>query len=527
MDGNAILKRPRGALQRLSVHPGLMTAADSPAADTPQYRPAFHFTPAANWMNDPNGLVFHQGVYHLFFQYHPHSRVWGPMHWGHATSPDLLHWCEQPVALAPDALGLIFSGSAVVDPGNRAGLGPAGSSPLVAMFTHHDAAARRAGSITHEAQSLAFSLDGGATWTKHAGNPVLANPGRKDFRDPKLRWLPERERWLASLACGDRIGFYSSPDLKAWTLESEFGADAGAHGGVWECPDLFPLPGPDGRAHWVLLVSVTAGGPQGGSATQVFIGHFDGRRFTPHDTHLRWLDHGPDNYAGVTWAGVDDRALFIGWMSNWLYAAVVPTAPWRSAMTVPRELELRAQGGALQLASLPARELGRLEGPAAVALSRTELEGPLVLDAALRAAGRHFVLRLSTEALRGFTLTLSNPAGDRLLLGYDSKATAWFIDRSQAGLSDFHGAFAACHHAPRLATVAGSDLQLFVDACSLELFADDGLAVMTSLVFPRQPYTSLSLSSDDGLVLRSLSLQSVQSASWPAPRARTARTPQR
>lgn len=484
-----------------------MHSAQALAADTPQFRPAFHYTPAANWMNDPNGLVFHQGVYHLFYQYHPHSAVWGPMHWGHATSTDLLRWQEQPVALAPDRLGMIFSGSAVVDHGNRAGLGPPGSSPLVAMFTHHDEAAAQAGSTTHQRQSLAFSLDGGRSWAQHAGNPVLANPGRKDFRDPKLRWLPGRGRWLASLACGDRICFYSSPDLKAWALESEFGADAGAHGGVWECPDLLPLPGPDGCTRWVLLVSVTPGGPNGGSATQYFVGDFDGHRFTPDDTRVRWLDHGPDNYAGITWAGVDDRALFIGWMSNWLYAMATPTAPWRSAMTLPRELRLRAAGGELRVASLPARELRALEAPATVALGTAALREPMDLGPGLRPANGRFVLRLGTEALRSFALTLSNPLGDQLAVGYDRAQGAWLIDRRQAGLAGFHPQFAGRHTAPRHAVEPASDLQLVVDTGSVELFADGGLSVMTSLVFPRQPYTALSLASDDGLVLRSLSLQ--------------------
>jgi fructan beta-fructosidase len=350
-------------------------------------------------------------------------------------------------------------------------------------------------------------VDGGATWTQYAGNPVLPNPGLKDFRDPKVHWLPGRERWLASLACGDRIAFYSSPDLKAWTLESEFGADVGAHGGVWECPDLFPLTAADGRTRWVLLVSLTPGGPNGGSATQYFVGDFDGHRFTPQDTRIRWLDHGPDNYAGVTWAGVDERALFIGWMSNWTYATALPTAPWRSAMTLPRELTLRDVGGAWQVASMPAREVRRLEAAAALALKAAELRQPVELSTGAHAAQGRFVLRLDIEALRSFTLTLSNPAGDRLLLGYDAAAAAWFIDRSQAGLSHFHPQFAGRHVAPRAATAAASDLQLFVDASSVELFADGGLSVMTSLVFPRQPYTMLSLASDDGLVLRSLSLQ--------------------
>lgn len=477
--------------------------------DTPQWRPALHFTPRANWMNDPNGLVFHQGVYHLFFQYHPHSAVWGPMHWGHATSTDLLRWQEQPVALAPDALGMVFSGSAVVDHGNRAGFGPPGSSPLVAMFTHHDMAAEKAGRIDRQHQSLACSLDGGATWAKYGGNPVIPNPGRQDFRDPKLRWLPDQQRWVASLACGDRICFYSSADLQAWVLESEFGAGLGAHGGVWECPDLLPLTGPDGRTHWVLLVSLTPGGPHGGSATRYFIGQFDGHRFTPDDAQVRWLDFGPDNYAGITWSGVDDRALFIGWMSNWQYASVVPTAPWRSAMTLPRELLLRQGGGQTWVASAPARELLALQQPATLDRSALAVAPGQVLDLSSALVGNQgrFALTLSTAALRGFTLSFSNEVGEALHIGYDAATAQWSTDRRQSGQVDFHASFAGRHQAPRLATGPAADLQLWFDASSVELFADGGLSTMTSLFFPAQPWQHARLVAPDGLVLDTLRLQ--------------------
>ena len=475
---------------------------------TPQYRPAYHFTPAAHWMNDPNGLVFHQGEYHLFFQHHPGSSVWGPMHWGHAISTDLLHWQQQPIALYPDKLGMVFSGSAVVDHDNRAGLGPPGSSPLVAMFTHHDMAAEQAGRIDRQSQGLAFSLDGGQTWTRYAGNPVLANPGLPDFRDPKLRWLADRQCWLISLACGDRIAFYSSPDLKAWALESEFGAGLGAHGGVWECPDLFPLAGADGRVRWVLLVSLTPGGPNGGSATQYFVGDFDGHRFTADDTQVRWLDHGPDNYAGVTWDGVHDRALFIGWMSNWQYAATLPTAPWRSAMTMPRELLLRQLGGQAWVASQPARELLALQLPATLARSQISL-GAEALDLSDSLIGSHgrWVLRLATPALRSFTLSLGNPAGDVLQIGFDADAGRWWIDRQASGDVGFHPAFAGRHSAPRIAQGAVADLQLWFDASSVELFADGGLSTLTSLFFPRQPWRRASLASPDGMLLGQLSVQ--------------------
>lgn len=506
----------RRALTLLSLAALPMTtpAAPSPAtADTPQYRPAWHFSPRANWMNDPNGLFFHQGVYHLFFQHHPQGSTWGPMHWGHATSTDLLRWQEQPIALAPDHLGMIFSGSAVLDHGNRSGLGPPGSqpkdAPLVAMFTHHDMAAEKAGRIDRQHQSLAVSLDGGATWTPYAGNPVMPNPGIQDWRDPKLRWLPDLQRWTMALACGDHIRFYASADLKAWTETGRFGGPGvGAHGGVWECPDLLPLTGPDGRTHWVLLVSLTPGGPNGGSATQYFIGSFDGRQFTPHDTQIRWLDHGPDNYAGVTWAEVDDRALFIGWMSNWQYADKVPTAPWRSAMTMPRELVLRTAADGLRVASLPAREVQALRRGAALQQRAVALDAaPVDLSAALAGCDGRFLLSLSTAALRSFSLALGNAAGDQLRIGYDAGAQHWWLDRSRSGDVGFHPVFAQRAVAPRLAAGAAADLQLWFDTTSVELLADGGLSVLTALFFPQAPWTRGTLTSGDGMVLDSLALQ--------------------
>lgn len=250
------------------------TAAPVPPA-TPQYRPAYHFTPAAHWMNDPNGMVYYQGTYHLFFQYYPDGMVWGPMHWGHATSPDLVSWKEQPIALYPDKLGMIFSGSAVVDVNNTAGFG---KNAMVAIFTHHNSEEEKKGQNKHEYQSLAYSLDAGKTWKKYEGNPVLPNPGIADFRDPKVSWYEAGKKWVMTLATKDRITFYSSSNLKNWTKESEFGEKLGAHGGVWECPDLFPMT-LNGKTHWVLIVNLNPGGPNGGSGTQYFVGNFDGKYF--------------------------------------------------------------------------------------------------------------------------------------------------------------------------------------------------------------------------------------------------------
>ena len=279
------------------------------------HRPQVHFSPKANWMNDPNGMVFFNNNYHLFYQYYPDSTVWGPMHWGHATSKDLVHWDHQPVALYPDTLGYIFSGSAVADVNNTSGFGKDGKIPLVAIFTHHDPVGEKAGTGTHETQSIAYSLDDGVTWKKYEKNPVLKNPGIKDFRDPKVMWYEPGKKWIMTLATLDHITFYSSPNLKDWTKESALGKEFGAHGGVWECPDLFPLEY-EGKEIWILVVNINPGGPNGGSATQYFTGQFDGNKFTPYQTDIRWLDYGPDEYAGITWSNTGNRKIFLGWMSN-------------------------------------------------------------------------------------------------------------------------------------------------------------------------------------------------------------------
>lgn len=457
-------------------------------SDTPAltYRPVFHFTPAAHWMNDPNGLVFHEGVYHLFFQYHPHSSVWGPMHWGHATSRDLVHWQEQPVALAPDEHGMIFSGSAVLDLNNTSGLGPAGTTPLVALFTHNSTTLESQGQ-PHQRQSLAYSLDAGKTWHKHSGNPVLPSPGLKDFRDPKVFWHETTARWIMSLACGDHIAFYSSPDLKDWTWESGFGHQSGAHGGVWECPDLIQLS-LNGRARWVLLVSLTPGGPQGGSATQYFVGDFDGHTFAPEHTDVRWLDWGADNYAGVTWSNTPGRCIFVGWMSSWLYAKDVPTTPWRGAMTLPRELSLQNVEGQAWLCSPVAHEV-----EAAFKSEPMLVEASTVRGAAVQCwnevdCTKPVKIRLRSAAAESWTVTVSNARGDRWQLAYDAQARTYCVDRSSSGVVDFHPEFAARHVAPRISQSDVCEVCVYMDAASMETIADGGLSSLTSVVFSRVPW---------------------------------------
>ncbi len=293
-----------------------------------QHRPHFHFTPESMWMNDPNGMVYYEGEYHLFYQHHPDDVVWGPMHWGHAVSTDLVHWEHLPIALYPDEYGYIFSGSAVVDWKNTSGFGSKHNPPLIAIFTYHDVDGEQAGNNDYQTQGIAYSIDKGRSWTKYENNPVLPNPGIKDFRDPKVIWYEPDQKWIMTLAAHDNVRFYSSPNLKDWIFESEFGKGIGAHGGVWECPDLFPME-LDGTQKWVLLVSLNDGGPNGGSGTQYFIGDFDGKTFINDNSknQILWLDYGRDNYAGVTWSDIPDedgRRIFMGWMSNWSYAEVVP-----------------------------------------------------------------------------------------------------------------------------------------------------------------------------------------------------------
>ena len=427
-------------------------------------------------MNDPNGLVFADGVYHLFYQYHPDGLTWGPMHWGHATSRDLLHWDEHPIALYPDDLGMIFSGSIVIDYDNSSGLGRDGKAAWVAIFTHHDPVQEKTGGNVHQFQSIAYSLDNGFSWTKYAGNPVLPNPGIKDFRDPKVFWHGETQRWVMSLAAGDRILFYSSPDLKSWGLESALDGFEIVEGNVLECPDLIALDF-EGRKRWVLIVSVVTGAPNGGSGTRYLVGDFDGHRFVPEHDDVRWLDHGPDNYAAVTFHNTGDQMLLIGWMSNWTYAQMVPTAPWRSAMTLPRELSLVRLNGLVLLRQYVAADVGC---------------APVVVDEALDFTDIPARLKFENRDDQSCRLSITNISGDELHVGFDAKTREYYIDRRGAGLSDFSSQFPIRAAAPLKGK--GGTVELYIDRSSIELFAEDGLTVMTSLIFPRSPYTKAMLS---------------------------------
>ena len=466
---------------------------------TETHRPQFHFSPAQHWMNDPNGLVWSAGEYHLFYQYYPGDIKWGPMHWGHAVTRDLTHWEHLPIALYPDTLGYIFSGSAVADTQNTAGFRTGTEAPLVAIFTYHDMAGEQAGRKDHQSQGIAYSNDRGRSWIKYAGNPVIANPGAKDFRDPKVFWHAATQRWVLILAQGDRVVLYTSPDLKQWTPASEFGLGYGSAGRPWECPDLFELPvAGTAEKRWVMLVSLGTGAPNGGSGTEYFIGQFDGKIFTPDDlpTTTLWFDYGRDNYAGVTWNnGPDDRRLFIGWMSNWQYAQEVPTTPWRSAMTVPRTLHLQKTPAGIRLVQQPVRELEQLrQGGGVIKLTG----GPTTAYALPSAACEiklEWQLPGNAQEMQAFGVHLQNPQHpeESLSIGYDPEKQQVFVDRSKAGKAAFSDKFAGKHTAPYTPVGTTLKMRLLVDASSVEVFIDDGALAVTEVFFPTEAFTTMRL----------------------------------
>jgi fructan beta-fructosidase len=464
-----------------------------------KYRPQFHFSPPAHWMNDPNGMVYYRGEYHLFYQYYPDSTVWGPMHWGHAVSKDLVHWQHLPIALYPDSLGLIFSGSVVVDKNNTSDLQKGNEKPLVALFTYHDLQKEKAGVATDfQYQGMAYSLDKGRTWKKYEHNPVIKNNGTKDFRDPKVFWHEPSKHWVMVLAVANKVEFYRSKNLKEWSYAGTFGKEEGSHGGVWECPDLIEMK-IDGsnKTKWVLIVSIGNGGPNGGSATQYFVGDFNGETFLNDNNKetFYWLDYGPDDYAGVTWSNIENnKRLFIGWMSNWNYAQVVPTKRWRSAMTLPRELELKNTSSGYRVFAKPEKKLETIrQTQRSVSFNKpTATNGLTELNLSFD---------LSKSTATDFGVSFSNKKNETLKVGYNKELNQFYIDRSSAGDNSFSSTFTGKNVAPRLLTNNIITLHLFVDHSSAELFADDGSVVLTSVFFPGEILSNVKLYQDKGRAL--------------------------
>lgn len=420
-----------------------------------QFRPAYHHTPLYGWMNDPNGMFYKDGIWHLYYQFNPYGSQWENMTWGHSTSRDLIHWEAQPIAIAPDGLGSIFSGSCVTN-----------GNDIVAFYTSVG---------QNQTQSMAISHDNGRSFEKYNGNPVLTSDA-PDFRDPKVFWNENAHVWNMILAVGQEMRIYSSRDLKTWNYESSFGQEYGNHGGVWECPDLFPLELRGAKQEvskkWVLLCNINPGGPFGGSATQYFIGDFDGKRFTCESMPkvTKWLDYGKDHYATVSFYNApDNRRTVLAWMSNWQYANNVPTKQFRSANSIPRDLGLFQDGEETYVSVVPSKEMMAVRGakmkkPTETCEIVVDVKGPM-------------------------ELTLSNAKGEKVVLTYDAQQQTFSMDRTQSGNVAFSDAFPCTTVAPTHGTV--KQLRLFIDRCSIEAFDSEGKVAMTNLVFPSEPYNTL------------------------------------
>ena len=422
------------------------------------YRPVYHHTPLWGWMNDPNGLFYKDGVWNLYYQYNPYGSIWGNMTWGHATSRDLVHWQYEGTPIEPDDLGTIFSGSAVVDSSNTAGFG---KNAIVAMYTT---------AAENQTQSLAYSTDNGKTFTKYSDNPILTAK-EPDFRDPRMIWNEATKEWNLVMATGQKMNFYSSKDLKNWKYESSFGEGYGCHKGVWECPDLMQMA----NGKWVLLCNINPGGPFGGSATQYFIGQWDGHKFTcessPETT--KWMDYGRDHYATVAFSNAPDgRHVALPWMSNWQYAAVVPTKQYRSGNGIPRDLGIFTDEGEEYLSVKPSPEIMKAFRKKAQSLS----DACMIEVSGLR---------------RNATIELSNGKGERVVMRYDAAEKSFSVDRMKSGKTDFSEVFPAVTSAPTHGKA--SRVLIFIDKCSVEVFDGDGKFALTNLVFPTKPYDKLSV----------------------------------
>ncbi|WP_302973455.1 DUF4980 domain-containing protein [Phocaeicola coprocola] len=470
------------------------------------YRPVYHHTPVYGWMNDPNGMFYKDGVYHLYFQYNPYGSMWGNMTWGHSTSTDLTHWTYEGTAIVPDAWGAIFSGSCVVDKDNTAGFG---KGAVVAFYT--SAKSTPWGDI--QSQSMAYSLDNGKTFIKYEYNPILTSTER-DFRDPKVFWYAPGKHWVMMLAVGQEMQIYSSGNLKEWKKESSFGAMQGAHGGVWECPDLVEVAVEGSKEKkWVLICNLNPGGPFGGSAAQYFVGSFDGKKFVNESpTQTKWLDWGKDNYATVTWSNAPaGRCIALGWMSNWQYANNVPTTQYRSANTLARDLTLYRVGGELYLKSKPSPEIKKARAEEKK-IPTFEVKGNYEVASLLADNKGAYEIEMTIEnkGTSKIDFSLMNEKGEKVAMYYDVVRKQFVMDRSASGIVGFSRDFPAVTVAP----VRNTDqihLRLFIDRSSVEAFGEEGEYVMTNLVFPAEPYNRMVFSSDKGsYIVKSMNVYRLQ-----------------
>jgi levanase/fructan beta-fructosidase len=453
-------RRTTGAVKGFACWKEMKYANEFDTTNREKFRPTYHHTPAYGWMNDPNGMFYKDGEWHLCYQYNPYGSLWENMTWGHSVSKDLIHWEALPNAVEPDAIGTIFSGSAVVDKNNTAGYG---KDAIVVFYTSAAEA---------QTQSMAYSTDGGRTFKKYEKNPVITS-SVPDFRDPHMFWYEPTQKWIMLLAAGQEMQIYSSPNLKDWTMESSFGREYGNHDGVWECPDLMPLTvRGTGQTKWMLVCNINPGGPFGGNATQYFIGQFDGHQFTceskPEVT--KWMDYGKDHYATVTFDNAPEgRRVAIAWMSNWQYANQVPTKQFRSANSLPRDLDLFVDGNETYCGVIPSKEVDALRGQKIKSLS----------DAC----------ELVVDVKGTMELVLSNTKGEQVVMTYDAQKQTFAMDRTKSGDVSFSEAFPAVTVAPTHGNL--KQLRIFIDHSSVEAFATDGKMAMTNLVFPSEPYNNI------------------------------------
>ncbi len=461
-------------------------------ANREKYRPAYHHTPEYAWMNDPNGMFYKDGVWHLCYQYNPYGSMWGNMNWGHSTSRDLVNWEHHPIVIEPNGLGTVFSGSSVVDKNNTAGFG---KDVVLAFYTSAGAS---------QMQSLAYSTDGGYTFEVYKNNPIITSD--KESRDPKVFWHEESGKWIMLLAAAleREMWIYSSPDAKNWTKESAFGKGYGEQEGVWECPDLVKLPvrGTD-KSKWVLICNINPGGPFGGSATQYFVGEFDGKNFIcdtkPEVT--KWMDFGKDHYATVSWSNAPEgRHTVVAWMSNWQYANNVPTQQFRSANSIPRDLDLFVdEDGTYSVGVLPSVEMESLRSDKPMKYgSFTAASKPVVRKLPAENDGIcEIEVELAMRNAAKVNLTLANAKGNEVVMTYDASADTFAMDRTRSGIVDFSRDFPTVTVAP-LQTDGKLVLRMYIDRCSIEAFDGQGRFAMTNLVFPEEPYSTIAVSSEDG-----------------------------
>ena len=460
-----------------------MACAQARQYDQP-YRPQVHFSPREHWTNDPNGLVFYKGEYHLFFQYNPFGDEWGHMSWGHAVSADLLHWRELPVALPEAGPTMIFTGSVVVDHNDTSGLCAPASECLVAVYTGHmQQPSGREGDVI-QTQNLAVSGDNGRTWTNYAGNPVL-DLHMADFRDPSVSWNEQQHRWLmaVSLPKQHKVRFYASANLKQWSELSDFGP-AGDTAGDWECPDLLEIPSAKkGASIWALKVGLNPGAPQGGSGEQYFLGSFDGRSFTPStDPGAHgWTNYGKDDYCAISYNGLPrgDRPVLIGWMSNWQYAAKLPTSPWRGQMSLPRRLSFTRDGAGLALQQEPISAPLRAAHTSVAANAKA---GAPPMEIVAETSPFELALDFASAKQQTFGMRLYTDEQHWTEVGFDQTKAEFYVDRTHAGV-DIGPGFAMRTTAPLVAS-RPANLRLIVDRSSVEAYAQNGTIAMTDLVFP-------------------------------------------